>query len=348
MKKRLIGLILILLLALQLFPVTAISSDPINSFSLTNYKEENISFSLGKNRLTVTNLPDNTAFSSVWINIVNKSGLVQIKQTLNRDKNGSVSMSLSRLNDGYYYIELYFYLGNSQYNSYIFGNELGFNWSNNTGSFVLSPAYEHNKKVFENGRSDEKALTYYLQQTSSIQSTNADIVKKAEEITKGITDNYQKAYAIHKWVCINIWYIWDATENEKKMNGNAVSALATRRAICTGYSTLMAALLRAVGIPAKTVSGHGRNTAKTGEWTKSQLSGQETTHYWNEAYIDGRWIIIDATWDSGNDYLGGKKIASDGLYFNRYFDPTLEAFSMDHYINDYEESSIAPTDSSLK
>jgi hypothetical protein len=342
MKKRLIGLALILMLVLTWFPVTANTSEVVSTFTLTHNQKENISFVLGKNQLTVNNLPDTTAFSSVWINIVNKSGRVQIKQTLDRDKNGSVSMSLSRLSNGYFYIELYFYTGNNKYSSYIYGDELGFNWNNDSGSFVLSPILEHNKKAYETGRSDDTALAYYLKQTNLIQSANADIVKQAEEITKGITDDYKKAYAIHKWVCTNIWYVWDTTENEKKTGGDAVSTLSTRRATCAGYSNLMAALLRAAGIPAKTVGGNWRNSVKTSEWTKSLLSSKETSHVWNEAYVDGRWIIIDATWDSGNDFKGGKKIATGGLYYNRYFDVTIEAFSIDHYIGDYEESSIAP------
>jgi hypothetical protein len=118
----------------------------------------------------------------------------------------------------------------------------------------------------------------------------------------------------------------------------------SRRSICVGYANLTAALLRAKEIPAKTVSGYGRITTKTGTWTLSQLSGNEINHVWNEAYINGRWIIIDTTWDSGNDYRGGKKTSSDGLYYSRYFDPTLEAISIDHRIHDYAESAIPKPD----
>jgi len=344
MKKRLSGLLLTLALALTLLPISAYASDSISSFSLTHNPRESINFILEKNKLTVANLPDSAAYSSIWVNVVNLNGIVEVKQVINRSADGSASLSLSRLGDGKYYIEMYFFAGNGIYNSYIFGDELRFDWSDGNGTFEEAPTLINNKKTFAAGRSDAAILAHYLSPSNFIQSDNAEIVKLAEEITKGITDDYNKAYAIHEWVCVNIWYDWDATGKIGRLNWDAVSTLTARRTICEGYSNLMAALLRAAGIPAKTVNGHGRITAKTGAWTENQLSGNERNHVWNEAYIGGRWVIIDATWDSGNDYSGGAKTASGGLYFNRYFDPTIEAFSLDHFMGAYPESTITLSD----
>ena len=347
MKGRFIGSILALLLVALLFlPAVGGAAIAADSFVMTCNQREGIEFIISKNNLTVANLPDNVAFGSVWINIVCKDGSVQIKQKLKRDSDGNAILPLKRLNDGCYYIELYFYAGDNKYFSYIFGDELGFDWENGDGSFVPPPVYVHNLEAYEAERCDSDALEEYLKPTSFIQSANEDIVKKAKQITKGIPDDYNKALAIHDWVSANVWYVWDAASYEKRLDGDAVSALSTQLASCIGYSNLTAALLRAVGIPAKIVGGHGRNAAKASEWTESRLSEKGTTHFWNEAYVDGRWIIIDTTWDSGNDYEGGIKTASDGLYFSRYFDATVEAFSVDHYIKDYEKiPALSPVES---
>lgn len=340
MKKCLVVLLLILLLTLVLLPTTASASDFMNSLTLTKNPRESINFVIQDDQLIVTNLPDNAAYRSTMVNIVNINGSVIIEKVLARSPDGTASVSLSRLSSGEYYVELYFFIGNNAYSSYIYGDELRFEWSNGSGRFKQSPAFERNKKTYEAGRSDEGILLHYLTPTDSVQSTAEVIIKLAHEITNGITDNYKKALAIHDWVCVNIWYDWDAVGGAKKIDSDALGVLNNRKAICVGYSNLMAALLQAEGIPVKLVNGYGRITTLTGDWTQKQLSGEETNHFWNEVYVNGRWVIIDATWDSGNDFREGRKSSSEGLYFSRYFDPTLEAFSIDHLIKPYPESQI--------
>ena len=336
MKKRFMGILIALLIIVAVLPMKAAAADGADSISLTYNPKENIKFVLGDNKLTVTNLPDTTKFGTLMISILNSEGNSAIKQSVKRDGNGNATLPLSRLSNGYYYVELFFSVGNNLYNSYIYGNDLRFSWNNGSGTFVSPPNLENNKKVYENGRSDNAALAYYLEQTDTVQSSSEEIIKLANEITKGITDDYSKAYAIHGWVCENIWYDWDSAAIGLHMNTDALIALARKRTVCTGYSNLMAALLRASGIPAKVVGG----TSKTSAWANSQLSGDVKNHFWNEAYVGGRWIIIDATWDSGNDYRGGTYEASDGLYYSRFFDVTLEAFSLDHYIGAYNDNLI--------
>ncbi len=64
--------------------------------------------------------------------------------------------------------------------------------------------------------------------------------------------------------------------------------LATRRGDCTEYSQLLDALLRAARIPTREVTG-------------LVYMGDEFQHFghhaWNEVYIDGGWLPIDASWN---------------------------------------------------
>ena len=48
----------------------------------------------------------------------------------------------------------------------------------------------------------------------------------------------------------------------------------------------------------------------------------------NEAYIDGRWIIIDTTWDSSTSYSRGQYVRDPASY--EYYDISLENISKDH------------------
>ena len=196
-------------------------------------------------------------------------------------------------------------------------------------------------------RTEKYLLDYCLQPSAKFESEDRSIVALSKEITAGISSNYEKAKAIHDWVCNNISYDYDFLNATKRYRGDlltaapddlkaasldyteiayrtsAIGTLEIGRTICSGYASLSVALLRAAGIPAKYVTG--------------MASGSETVnHAWTEAYVDKRWIIMDTTWDSGNKWEGGKVTASPGLIRHQYFDPSLEAFSKDHVIAAYK------------
>lgn len=62
--------------------------------------------------------------------------------------------------------------------------------------------------------------------------------------------------------------------------------LQTKKGICYDTSTLLAGMLRYSDVPTRVVIGYAKSV------------GTDYMHAWNEAYIDGEWVIIDATEDS--------------------------------------------------
>lgn len=64
----------------------------------------------------------------------------------------------------------------------------------------------------------------------------------------------------------------------------------TNKGICYDYSSMDAAMLRSIGIPAKLVKGYAK--------------GVDGYHAWNEVFIDGQWYVIDTTYDAAK--WGGK------------------------------------------
>lgn len=63
------------------------------------------------------------------------------------------------------------------------------------------------------------------------------------------------------------------------------------RAICGDYSTFLQMVLQTSGIPARTVQLASKEFAETG-------NAKAPTHVTVEALIDGRWILVDPTFDA--------------------------------------------------
>lgn len=95
-------------------------------------------------------------------------------------------------------------------------------------------------------------------------------------ITAGMSE-YQKARALHDWICDNVVY------DDSLALHSAKSALIDGVAVCEGYTNAYARLLSEVGIENYTVPNLLIN------------------HVWNLAKLDGVRTYIDCTWD---DTLG--------------------------------------------
>ncbi|MDR1439374.1 MAG: hypothetical protein LBJ10_04995 [Clostridiales bacterium] len=141
------------------------------------------------------------------------------------------------------------------------------------------------------------------------------IAAKAAEITADARDRYHAAKLINTWVANNIYYDIDEVRDKAPHSQSPAVVFRDRTAICYGFANMTQALLNAAGIQARSTVG----TTANGE------------HSWTEAYIDGRWVFMDSTWESSNRYYGssgmyrrGAEAAEDAL---RYFDMTIEYLS---------------------
>ncbi|MCL2046899.1 MAG: transglutaminase domain-containing protein [Oscillospiraceae bacterium] len=143
----------------------------------------------------------------------------------------------------------------------------------------------------------EAALDFYREPSKYCRSDYQEIIELANSITEGINDDYEMAKAIHTWVAENIWYDNDRNyEAEIFVNPqadeeefSAIYVLEHRRGVCSGFANLTISLLRAAGIPAMYVKGRAKDN-----------NGLSAGHAWYEAYVGGRWIRCDSTWDSQN------------------------------------------------
>lgn len=216
--------------------------------------------------------------------------------------------------------------------------------------------YQTNLAFMNSQSTDPDILKLWLRPSYEIESDNAGIIALAKSITASSTDDYSKVQAIHNYVCNNIYYdsalsnsddygyfdgkIYDNADymqvsgdyyrNYKADSINveapvqlnsAVYVLKNKRGVCEGYTNLTCALLRAIGIPSQIYLGTAFNGTNWGG------------HAWSGAYISEqkKWIILDTTFDSSNEYTDGKYKA--GGTSQKYFNPDLNTFSINHRVD---------------
>lgn len=156
----------------------------------------------------------------------------------------------------------------------------------------------------------------------------------SNEIVGDEQDAYTKLFLLHKWVAENIYYDYDAyyTGSYRYGSSDSENVLESRRSVCEGYSNLLRDLILAQGIPCMKVTTYALGVSSY--YDSFAISGSEadtndSNHAHVEAWVDDRWVIMDATWDSNNKYQYETYNTKAPNGFT-YFDITQEAISLDH------------------
>lgn len=118
----------------------------------------------------------------------------------------------------------------------------------------------------------------------------ASIGSVARYIRQEEPDPWMRVKALHDYVADRVRYDAEAYLSKSYPPQDAETVFRTRRSVCAGYANLMAALGAAAGEEIVVVGGDARTDG-------GDLTGEG--HAWNAARIGGRWILLDATWDSG-------------------------------------------------
>lgn len=125
---------------------------------------------------------------------------------------------------------------------------------------------------------------------NSVQNVSWNELSKAvlvaKEITRTKATDGEKVQAVYDYVTSNIKYDKQlALSNPIDYLPQIDRTFTSKKDICYGYSALFAAMLRSVDVPTKLVMGNTDYVT--------------TYHAWNEVYLNGSWVIIDTTVDSG-------------------------------------------------
>jgi transglutaminase-like putative cysteine protease len=153
---------------------------------------------------------------------------------------------------------------------------------------TVNPGSKESEVILEvktAGRKDGQAETpptspEYLEPNALINSDDPKIVELMRKAVGNATNPWEKASKIERWVAENI-----RDKNFKTAFAPASEVAVNLSGDCTEHGVLTAAMCRAAGIPSRVV---------VGLVYASELKGFGY-HMWNEVFVDGRWVAIDAT-----------------------------------------------------
>jgi transglutaminase-like putative cysteine protease len=112
----------------------------------------------------------------------------------------------------------------------------------------------------------------------------------ARHLAQGEPNAWLRVKALHDYVADRVAYDVEAYRTRQIPPQDAQTVFRTRRSVCAGYANLLAAMGEAAGIEIVVVGGDAR------------LRGSDVTgeaHAWNAAKVDGRWTLLDPTWNAG-------------------------------------------------
>ena len=140
----------------------------------------------------------------------------------------------------------------------------------------------------------------------------------------------QKVNLAYKWITENIEYDTEgvAAKTEER---DPDKFFESRKTVCSGYAHLLYRLLTAMNYNQdniKNITGYAKGSGY------SIYEEPKVDHEWNAINIDGKWCLVDATWDAGKnetDYV--------------YFCTRPECFVRDHLpSNDKDQFLDTPID----
>ncbi len=126
-------------------------------------------------------------------------------------------------------------------------------------------------------------VTYYVfyRETPQQQKAVAAGVKQVlKRIIEPGMNQVAKEQAINEYIVSHVKYDTSLTL------GTAYDALYKHHAVCNGYAWLAYDMLTAAGIQNRVVVGTAHYGSQSGE------------HAWNEVDVNGKWFMLDTTWDT--------------------------------------------------
>jgi transglutaminase/protease-like cytokinesis protein 3 len=200
----------------------------------------------------------------------------------------------------------------------------------------FSTVLQINVNKFEN-LTEDNATTYSSEFVVDYVTPSRDYAEVVETLSRvqelsntlceGISDDYDKMLKLHDYVCQTISYDHVSANDSADFNTICLkNVLDDGKTICAGYSNLFSALCEAQGMYCINIRG----SARTNEYPNLGDEDSPTNHEWTAVWYESesRWVFVDCTWDSHNQYT------EDGYSYDdithTYFDMSMEEMSVKH------------------
>ncbi len=175
--------------------------------------------------------------------------------------------------------------------------------------------YEANAQILPSQGGYDVSVTYtvdYYTTAEQEQKVAEQIEKLLAEWNLGSATKQEKVTKIYSHITSTVDYDFTNLENEAyNLKYSAYAALINGTAVCQGYANLFYRMALSLGIDCRIIHGSSRGES----------------HAWNIAKLDGKYYLLDATWDEGrsewNYFLKGSSDFADHLFEAEY---VTEAF----------------------
>jgi hypothetical protein len=154
----------------------------------------------------------------------------------------------------------------------------------------------------------------YRRANPLVNSDDPLVVRRMRQAVGNATDPWEKATRIREWVSQNL-----KDKNFSTAFAPAGEVAETLSGDCTEHGVLVAAMCRAAGVPCRCVVGLVYAEGHQGFGP----------HLWNEVYVNGRWVAIDAAYDQSTVDATHIKISEtslDGTAPFAMFLPLMDVF----------------------
>lgn len=165
---------------------------------------------------------------------------------------------------------------------------------------LRNQAFEENKQT----GLLETYVQYYEGRTGQPLDRSEEL-EREWEIVKAKTENcktdLEKAMVVHDHLCETITYSEELGVASHDIEG----AILEKRAVCEGYALAYKYYMNRLGIPCKVMGGIAQGP-----------------HAWNQVQINGKWYLVDATWDDSRDKKTNHKyfLCSENIFDSHTWD----------------------------
>ena len=151
----------------------------------------------------------------------------------------------------------------------------------------------------------------------------SSVVKLAAYLTAPAQNEIEKARAIFTWMATHITYDVKAYKSKRNGDLSPEAVLKSKKAVCSGYANLFAALAKAAGLETVSITGYSK-----GYSYEAGIRFRETNHAWNAVKLNGKWHLLDTTWGAGYLDERGRFVA---MFRDHFFMTPPAVFIYDHF-----------------
>lgn len=123
-------------------------------------------------------------------------------------------------------------------------------------------------------------------------SLSRNLPALADYLSAEARNETETARAIYTWTVHYLQYDNQAEQRGKRINQNLYDILRRRKGLCMDYALLYQSLCQHAGLQCAKIDGYAAPRLAA-----ARKVPEKADHAWNAVWADGRWHLLDATWN---------------------------------------------------